>query len=170
MTTRHVPFILPMNTIKNTEKMVEAGVILKANTLKELYQKMREEGPKLGIGGDFTDEDMQATVDRYNEICKKGEDVDFGKDPQCLVPIDKPPYYACRTTVGILVTQAGPLVDDHFRVYDKDNRPIPGLFACGNVAGGFKQYEYSMNADIGSLGRCAISGYVAAKTAAGEKV
>jgi fumarate reductase flavoprotein subunit len=170
MTTKHVPFILPMNTIKNTEKMIEGGVILKADTLPELFKKMRAEGPKLGIGADFTDEDIMATINRYNELCAKGVDEDFGKDANCLVPIGKPPYYACRTTVGILVTQAGPLVDDHYRVYDQDNKPIEGLFACGNVAGGFNAYEFCMNADIGSLGRCAISGYVAAKTAAGEKV
>lgn len=170
MTTKFVPFILPMNTIENTEKMIKGGVIIKANTIDELLRKMHEEGPKLGIGGDFKDDVILASIKRYNELCAKGVDEDFGKDARTLIAINKPPYYACRTTVGILVTQAGPLVSDRYEVFDKENRPIPGLFAAGNVAGGFNQYEFSMNSDIGSLGRCAISGYVAAKTAAGESV
>jgi len=72
--------------------------------------------------------------------------------------------------VGILVTQAGPLVNENFQVLDKDGKVIPGLYACGNNAGGFNQYEYSMDADIGSLGRCTVMGYVAAKHAAGVKI
>src|SRR5690606_151374 len=104
------------------------------------------------------------------QIVKTGYDEDFGKDPQTLFPIDRPPYYAVRTTVGILVTQAGPLVNENFQVLDKDGKVIPGLYACGNNAGGFNQYEYSMDADIGSLGRCTVMGYVAAKHAAGVKI
>ncbi len=170
MTTKKIPFVLPMNTKEATEAMIKAGIILKADTIDELASKMLKAGPALGIGSDLDLEKFKATFDRYNQLMKVGRDEDFGKDPQKLVVLNKPPYYACRTTMGILVAQGGPYVTDNFQVIDKQNKLIPGLYACGNVAGGFNSYEFSMDADIGSLGRCVVSGYIAAKHAAGEKV
>ena len=170
MTTRLIPFILPMNTKEATEAMIKAGIILKADTIDELAAKMKKAGPSLGIGDDLDVKRFKDTFARYNQLMKAGHDEDFGKDPHKLVTLDKPPYYACRTTMGILVAQGGPYVNENFQVIDKENKVIPGLYACGNVAGGFNSYEFSMDADIGSLGRCVVSGYLAAKHAAGEKV
>lgn len=34
-------------------------------------------------------------VARYNELCHKQRDTDFGKDPHLLHPIEKAPFYAC---------------------------------------------------------------------------
>lgn len=170
MTTRQVPFLLPMNTKELTEKLIAAGIILKANTLDELAKKMNQAGPSLGIGADLNVDTFKATISRYNQNAKSGHDVDFGKDPQKLFPCDKPPFYAVRTTLGILVTMAGPMVNENFQVVDKQGSVIPGLYAVGNCAGGFNSYEFSMDADIGSLGRCTVSGYLAAKHAAGIPV
>ncbi len=170
MTTRRIPFVLPFNTKKCVEKLIEAGIVLKANTLEDLAVKMKKEGPALGIGADLDVNVFKDTVTRYNKMAKAGRDEDFGKDPQALFPCDKPLFYAVRTTVGILVTIGGALVNENFQVVDKQGRVIPGLYACGNNAGGFNAYEYSMDADIGSLGRCCVSGYLAAKHAAGVSV
>lgn len=168
MTTRSIPFILPMNTKEATQKMIDAGVIIKANSIPELVHKMVEKGPSLGIGNNMKEPVLQATIDRYNELAKKGDDEDFGKDPRALIEINKPPYYACRTTVGVIVCTGGPIVDEYFRVMDKNGGIIPGLYACGNNAGGYNQYEYDMPTDVGSLGRACVSGYLAAKHAAGD--
>jgi len=170
MTTHKLPFILPMNTRANTEKMIDAGVILKANTIEELAEKMLAEGPALGIGAETSVETIRTSFERYNHLCQKGNDEDFGKDPTLMIRLEKPPYYACRTCVGLLVVQAGPLVNDDFQVLDKQGRVIPGLYACGNVAGGFNSFEYSMDADFGSLGLACVSGYIAGKHAAGVKL
>jgi fumarate reductase flavoprotein subunit len=170
MTTRRIPFILPFNTKKMHENLIKEGIILKADTLDELAAKMNKMGPSLGIGSDLDASAFKATVARYNELAKSGHDSDFGKDPQKFVPCDKPPYYAIRTTVGILVTMAGPLVNENFQVIDKEGKIIPGLYACGNNAGGFNSYEFSMDADVGSLGRCCVSGYIAGKHAVGKPV
>ena len=37
---------------------------------------------------------LQATIDRYNEMCEKGVDEDFGRDPETMAPIEKAPFYA----------------------------------------------------------------------------
>lgn len=152
--------LMPYCTPETTESMIEAGVILKADSLDELVELMNEKGPELGIGSDLDKNIFLATVKRYNEICDAGYDYDFGKDPICLHKIDQPPYYACRTGCGILVTQSGAICDEHMRVVDKMGMPIPGLYAAGNVAGGFGSYEFSMDTNLGSLGRAATTGWI----------
>lgn len=169
-TTRHIDFILPFATKECTQNLIDAGIILKANTIEELAAKMNKVGPSLGIGSDVDVNTLKATVERYNYLANNGYDEDFYKDPQKFVPCNKPPYYACRTTVGILVAQGGALVNDNFQVVDKEGKVIPGLYACGNVAGGFNGFEFDMLADVGSLGRSCVMGYLAAKHAAGVKV
>ena len=169
MTDKFVKFVLPMNTTKATEIMIKEGVILKADSIEELAEKMKKAGPGLGIGDEISVETLRNQLNRYNELCRKGEDEDFGKDPQCLIPLDKPPYYACRTTVGILVTQAGPLVNKHWQATDKKGHVVPGLYAIGNVSGGFNQYETPMDAPLNSLSYAVTSGYLAARHCAGLK-
>ena len=58
--------------------MEQGGLIQKADTLEELAEK-------LNMPADA----FVATVERYNELCAKGEDEDFGKESLC-------PPYCCR--------------------------------------------------------------------------
>lgn len=51
-----------------------------------------------------------------------------------LRPIGEGPYYAVPMILGCLGTKGGPVTDDRGRVLDLDDRPVPGLVACGNVA------------------------------------
>ena len=103
-----------------------------ADTIEELADR-------LGVTG--TDkENFIASVARYNELCHKGKDEDFAKDPRQLHPIEKAPFYAfCENErkVGFLmVTVAGLVVDEHQQVVAKaDDEPIPGLYATGNCSG-----------------------------------
>jgi predicted oxidoreductase len=43
-----------------------------------------------------------------------------------------PPFYAIRMVMGDLGTFAGLRCDAEARVLDRDQRPIPGLYAAGN--------------------------------------
>ncbi|MDR0501101.1 MAG: FAD-binding protein [Coriobacteriales bacterium] len=156
--------IMPFCTNEATQDLIDAGVILKADTLEELADLMIEKGPAFGIGNELDKEGFLKTVARYNELCEEGYDWDFGKDPICLYKVDKPPYYAVRSGCGFLVTQSGVYVDEHMRVLSKDvsRKPIEGLYAIGNVASGFNAFEFSMDTNLGSLGRAATTGYIAA--------
>ncbi len=164
--------IMPFCTEQCTDDLVESGLILKADTLEELADMMLERGPEFGIGSELDKDTLLATVERYNSICAEGYDWDFGKDPQCLYPIDQPPYYAVRTGVGFLVTQSGVYVNEHMQVLSKDvdRHPIPGLYAIGNVASGFNAFEFSIDTNLGSLGRCATTGWIAANEIAGVAI
>ena len=84
-------------------------------------------------------------VRRYNQLCKKGHDDDFGKDPRLLHPVEKAPFYASGTikdshkpggqSLKILVTVSGLEIDEHQQVLDRNFEPIPGLYATGNCSG-----------------------------------
>ena len=44
---------------------------------------------------------VQATVDRYNELCAKGSDDDFGKNPTFMRAIDTPPFIVVPHEFGM---------------------------------------------------------------------
>lgn len=103
-----------------------------------------------------TDEDrsnMIAAVKRYNEVCDRGEDPDFGKESFLLHPIRKAPFFASGQyknshapfgqSMKILVTVSGLLTDEHQNVLDQNFEPLPGLFATGNCCGGRFGLHYS---------------------------
>lgn len=56
--------------------------------------------------------------------------------------IDKPPYYAYSATGGITFTFGGLKVTENAQVVGTDWRPIPGLFACGEMVGGLFYDNY----------------------------
>ena len=77
---------------------------------------------------------LSATVARYNELCAKGVDEDFGKPAQYMIPVAGDEYYAFRMTPGTSVTFGGLEIDTSARVLDTELKPIPGLYAAGEVA------------------------------------
>ena len=50
--------------------------------------------------------------------------------------IDSPPFVAYKVTGGITYTYGGPKIDTKAQVLDMEDRPIPGLFAAGEIVGG----------------------------------
>ena len=47
---------------------------------------------------------LEATVTRYNELCEKGEDEDFGKPAEYMIPVEGETYYAFYMAPGSSVT------------------------------------------------------------------
>ena len=81
----------------------------------------------------FDPEVLKATVERYNELCDKGVDEDFGKDPQYLVKIEAP-YYLLRMPMICTDGYNGCRINENAQVIDTNGNPIPGLYAAGSVA------------------------------------
>ena len=111
--------------------MVKSGHVIKADTIDELAKK-------LGLPV----EQVKKTVARQNELWAKGEDVDFGKEKHRLSPINKPPYYGCKTSGRLLCTMDGIVIDENMNAMDVDNKPIPGLYVIGNDSGCYFANEY----------------------------
>ena len=110
---------------------------------------------------------VQATVDRYNELCAKGSDDDFGKNPTFMRAIDTPPFIVVphEFGMGLSAIIGGLLVNADNQVLKADEHtPIDGLFAVGNVSGCFYGgVDYPMDVLGLSIGRAITGGYLAGK-------
>ena len=110
----------------------DAGV--QADTIEELAEKM-------GVPV----EEFCATIERYNELAKKGVDEDFGKRADRMFAIENPPFYGYKLTDTVLLVCMGGLettVD--FEVLDTNDDVIPGLYAVGNTQGGRFLVDYPL--------------------------
>jgi len=138
---------------------VEKGYVLVAQSIEELAEKM-------GIQV----ESFKATVVRYNELARSGKDRDFGKHPDRLTTIEKPPFYACKMEVRLMVVLSGLKVNTRLKVLDTDGLPIPGLYAAGNVSGSFfGGGAYSTTTPGVTHSRAWTFGRLAGRNAAAEK-
>jgi tricarballylate dehydrogenase len=84
-------------------------------------------------------------------------------------PLDSPPFHAYAVTCGITFTYGGLGIDTECRVRAADGRVIPGLWAAGEMTGGFFYHNYPGAAGLtrGAVtGK--ISGFSAAKYAKGH--
>ena len=77
------------------------------------------------------------TVSRYNDDVDAGADSLFFKNPSTMVPCRTPPFYGVKLRPTMMpVTGFGLRIDADGRVLrESDDRPIPGLFAAGEIAG-----------------------------------
>lgn len=133
---------LPENAEELIEECVRDGSYIRRDTLEELAEA-------IGVPADK----LKATVERYNDICRTGDDVDFGVPERFLSPIRKGPFYAGKLSAWLLNIPYGLHVDDNSRVCTEDDEPIPGLFAVGNVQGDFFANSYPVTLPGTSHGR-----------------
>ncbi len=142
-------------TAETLASEVESGAVLKADTLEDLAEQM-------GVPAD----NFVATVERYTELALAGEDEDFHKNPRMMAAINQAPFYASKVFAVLLVTLGGFRTNTDLQVLDDNFDVIPGLYAAGNVSGGFYANDYPVLAAGLSHGRCITEGYLAGKHAA----
>jgi succinate dehydrogenase/fumarate reductase flavoprotein subunit len=102
---------------------IEAGWIVKANTIRELAEK-------LGVDPDG----LEAEVARFNEGAARGEDPQFGRPGATLAPIARAPFYGYAWGNLAINTLGGLRKDADARVLHVSGEPIPGLYAAGEIA------------------------------------
>ena len=129
---------------------IENGYFFSGDTIEELaaaiVNKYYEDYP-------MDPEVLVATVKRYNELVDKGEDEDFGKASDLMTKkIETGPFYAAWSTPVPHDTLTGLRTDAHRQVLTVMGEPIPGLFACGECAGGMHTH---------GLGKVQTAGYIA---------
>lgn len=150
-----------LNSIESTEEihrdqLIPAGVIVEADTVEELAEKL-----------EIPEETFAETVNRYNELCAKGVDEDFGKEAYRMLPLDTPPYRGVTLGGQMLCTLDGLTVNEKLQVMDTNGEVIEGLWAAGNDSGGFFANNYPEYFVGINGGRCITFGYLAGKHAAG---
>ncbi len=108
---------------------------------------------------------LKTTIDEYNTACDQGYDPIFAKDRRYLMPLRTPPYYAIKSNSDFLDTIGGIKINEYMEVLDKQNKPIPGLYAAGVVAGGWQGETYCVTLSGTSSGFAVNSGRIAAENA-----
>jgi fumarate reductase flavoprotein subunit len=110
---------------------------------------------------------LKETINQYNCYCSAGYDEQFAKDPQYLLPLKGPKYYAVRARTGFLGTLGGVRINAHCEAVNQYDIAIEGLYAVGLDAGGLHTESYSMRDTSGIASAFAlISGRVAGEKAA----
>ena len=146
------------------------GVIKKSSTLSGLAAEI-----------DVPAEELEATVERFNEFAAAGVDQDFHRgesaydkyysDPRVspnpsLHVIDKAPFYAVKIVAGDLGTKGGLVTDERARVLRSDGSVVPGLYAAGNASAAVMGYTYA--GPGATIGPALVFGYLAAEDIAKE--
>lgn len=132
---------------------IAKGWILQGKTAAELAGKVSVD-PRI----------LEETIARYNQYCRAGKDEDFGRAREDLRDL-KPPLYAIQLWPALINTQGGPRRDKESRVLDPEGKPIPRLYAAGEL-GSIWGYLYQGACNIGEG---LVFGRIAGKNAAAEK-
>lgn len=137
-----------------------AGLLLEADTIEDLEHRIG-----LPAGS------LQQTVADYNAACRGERPDEQGRQHLsgsvgAPTPLDRPPFYAHASGTVVLATYCGLTVDTSLRVLDWWGRPIPRLYAAGEVVGGFHGAGYMTGTSIGKAG---IFGRLAGTHAATEE-
>jgi hypothetical protein len=141
------------------EAAVADGRAIKADTLEELVSKMYPDDEK-------AQETALKSIDRYNELAKKGSDDDFGKVASRMWALENGPYYADQFECALLLVICGGLEsDENCHTFDKDRNEIPGLYVAGNVQGSRFAHEYPITLKGVSHSMAMYYGYVAGQNA-----
>lgn len=108
---------------------------------------------------------LQKTVDRYNELCDKQSDEDFGKPAELMIPIKQPPYYIAKLNQYYLMSVGGIECNLNAQVLDEKKNPIPGLYAIGTDGCMLYRNIYTINVGGTCNGNNVNSGRTAANHA-----
>ena len=108
---------------------------------------------------------LKATIDEYNTACDRGYDPVFAKERVLLVLLRTPPYYAIRSNSDFLDTIGGIKINECMEVLDKQDNPLPGLYAGGVTTGGWQADTYCDILSGAASGFALNSGRIAAENA-----
>lgn len=113
---------------------------------------------------------LEKTVARYNELVKLGKDEDFGRPAAFMKAAisSEGPYYIVEQKPRFATTMGSVIVDENLQVLNQQGKPIPGLYAAGeivnavhgddsspgmNVAWGFTSGKVASESILKALGR-----------------
>ena len=130
--------------------LYDAGYVVSGETPEELAEA-------LGLDGDA----LKATIDAFNEDIADGTDDAFGRQEN-LNPIEGT-LYGYRFGVGAHYFMGGILINDQTQVVKEDGSVIDGLYAAGEVTGGF---HGTFRVDGSGLGDSFVFGRIAGRETA----
>jgi succinate dehydrogenase/fumarate reductase flavoprotein subunit len=133
-------------------KELELKILRSARTVGELARMIGAE-PEV----------LQHTIDRWNEQCARGQDDDFGRPAGTMMRIDTPPYIVGEVWPTVSNTQGGPVHNAKQQIVTPEGKPIPRLYAAGELGSSFGHLYLSG----GNITECLVTGRVAGRESAG---
>jgi len=135
------------------EKCLKKGVVKSFDSIEELAAHY-----------DIPKESLKHTIASFNQAVENGRDSEFGKPilgnaQQILTP----PYFAMRLWPKVHFTMGGVGINERAEVLDLDGKPIPHLFAAGEVTGGV---HGASRLGSCSITDCLVFGRIAGRNAA----
>lgn len=130
------------------------------DTIEGLVKKVSAAIPEI------TEETLLNTIDHYNEMCRDGEDSDYGKPASYLHELKNPPYYFIYIPQAVMVTFGGIHVNRKFECVDATEQPISGLYAIGVDSAELWPNIYTINVPGGTNANNVNSGRMSAIHAA----
>lgn len=133
------------------EDYIGMGIVIEANTLEELAQKV-------GLPADA----LVATADTYNAGVRGDAEDPFGREI-VIDECNKAPFYCILVEPGTTFPGGGLKINEKCEVVKTDGTVIPNLYAAGEITGGYRAFGY-IGGD--SLSQCVVTGLNAGKIAA----
>lgn len=138
---------------------VEGGAVQKADSIEELAEKLH-----------LPVDELAATVSRYNELCEKGVDEDFGKEAYRMRPVVQAPFYGFFIGGSFLTTLDGIRINRKCQALDANANVIEGLYCVGDCSGSFFSGNYPEIVVGVAIGRTLTEGRYAVKGILGEEI
>jgi tricarballylate dehydrogenase len=123
--------------------------------IREVTKAEAQTMEQLAVGLGIDPAGLTATVEAYNAACAGGdydpsrldgvgtEGIDPPKSNWAL-PLNQPPYVGFAVTCGVTFTFGGLRIDARTsQVLDTEERPMPGLYAAGELVGGLFWHNYA---------------------------
>lgn len=111
----------------DVEELISEGLLFRADSIEELAKQ---------IGADPAV--LSASVKSFNAICDTKKDDEFGRTK--FIGNEKlttAPYYATLTLPAEHHSMGGLHIDTEMHVLTAENKPLPGLYAAGEICSGF---------------------------------
>jgi tricarballylate dehydrogenase len=137
-------FDAKVSNLVRDEYRIKQVTRVKADTLEELAGKLEGVDPQ----------GFLAMIKAYNAAVDQNvpfnPNVKDGRGTRGIMPpksnwantIDTPPFEAYQVTCGVTFSFGGLRVNTGAQVLDTDLKPIPGLFAAGELVGGLFYFNY----------------------------
>lgn len=159
--------IFDQRTVHLLEPRYSTGTPVTADTIEDLAVALDLPADRLArTVATYNAAVDPAAADRFDPIKLDGLAATPDGQPRksnWAQPIDRGPYVAYPVTCGITFTYGGVKIDTGARVIDTTGKPIPGLYATGEIAGDFFYHNYAAGA---GLVRGAVFGRIAGANAA----
>jgi succinate dehydrogenase/fumarate reductase flavoprotein subunit len=136
---------------EDNTKELELKILRRANSIEQLAAEIEVDPLAL-----------KSSIERWNALCDRGVDEDYGRPAGTMMKIDQPPYVFGQVWPTVSNTQGGPVHNANQQIIDIAGQPIPRLYAAGELGSSFGHLYLSG----GNIAECFVTGWVAGREAA----